>query len=111
MRAASARNIGASLALTPEDRCLNVMPLFHIHGLVAAVPVARSRRARSVWCTPGFDALRFFGWLDEAEPTWYTAVPTMHQAILARAARNAESDRAGAAAASSARPRPRCRRR
>src|SRR4029078_672397 len=35
--AASARNIGRSLQLTPADLCLNVMPLFHIHGLVAAV--------------------------------------------------------------------------
>ena len=42
----------------------------------------------SVWCTPGFNALRFFAWLEEVAPTWYTAVPTMHQAILARAARN-----------------------
>src|SRR5690606_11909723 len=44
----------------------------------------------SVYCTPGFNALRFFQWLTEAKPSWYTAVPTMHQAILARAARNPE---------------------
>jgi acyl-CoA synthetase (AMP-forming)/AMP-acid ligase II len=43
-----------------------------------------------VFCTPGFNALKFFGWMDEAKPTWYTAVPTMHQAILGRAAKNAE---------------------
>jgi acyl-CoA synthetase (AMP-forming)/AMP-acid ligase II len=88
--AASARHIGGALALTPADRCLNVMPLFHIHGLVAAVTSSLAAGG-SVWCTPGFDALRFFGWLDQAEPTWYTAVPTMHQAILARAPRNAEA--------------------
>ena len=41
-------------------------------------------------CTPGFNALKFFGWFQEANPTWYTAVPTMHQAILARADRNME---------------------
>ena len=35
--AASARHIGDALALTPDDRCLNIMPLFHIHGLIAAV--------------------------------------------------------------------------
>jgi acyl-CoA synthetase (AMP-forming)/AMP-acid ligase II len=87
--AASARNIAASLALSPADRCLNVMPLFHIHGLVAAVSASLAAGA-SVCCAPGFDALRFFGWMEEARPTWYTAVPTMHQAILARAARNAD---------------------
>jgi acyl-CoA synthetase (AMP-forming)/AMP-acid ligase II len=88
--AASARHIADSLALAPEDRCLNVMPLFHIHGLVAAVSASLAAGA-SVWCAPGFDALRFFSWLKEAGPTWYTAVPTMHQAILARAPRNADA--------------------
>ena len=39
---------------------------------------------------PGFNALKFFAWLDEVEPTWYSAVPTMHQTILARAGRNTE---------------------
>ena len=86
---ASARNIGAALALTKDDRCLNVMPLFHIHGLVAAVSSSLVAGA-SIWCAPGFDALRFFGWLEAADPTWFTAVPTMHQAILSRAKRNAE---------------------
>ncbi len=88
--AASARNVAKVLALTPADRCLNIMPLFHIHGLVAAVTASLSAGA-SVFCTPGFNALKFFGWLGEAKPTWYTAVPTMHQAILARAPRNGEA--------------------
>ncbi len=43
-----------------------------------------------MFCTPGFNALRFFAWMDEAKPTWYTAVPTMHQAILTRANGNKE---------------------
>ena len=87
--AASAQNIGESLALTAEDRCLNVMPLFHIHGLLAAVSASLTAGGQ-VWCAPGFDALKFFGWLRDADPTWFTAVPTMHQAILSRAPRNAE---------------------
>jgi acyl-CoA synthetase (AMP-forming)/AMP-acid ligase II len=87
---ASARNIALALDLTAADRCLNVMPLFHIHGLMAAV-LASVGVGASVFCTPGFNALRFFGWLQEADPTWYTAVPTMHQAILARADRNREA--------------------
>jgi len=88
--AASAGNIAVSLDLTASDRCMNVMPLFHIHGLVAAVSASLSAGG-SVWCTPGFDALKFFGWMKDAQPTWYTAVPTMHQAILSRAGRNAET--------------------
>ena len=65
------------------------MPLFHIHGLVAAVTASLCAGA-SVSCTAGFDALKFFGLMKEVQPTWYTAVPTMHQAILSRAARNAD---------------------
>ncbi len=87
---ASAGHIVTALSLTPADRCMNIMPLFHIHGLMGAVLSSLAAGA-SVWCTPGFNALRFFAWADEIGPTWYTAVPTMHQAILARAPRNAES--------------------
>ena len=84
---ASASSVAESLALRPEDRCLNIMPLFHIHGLVAAI-LASLGAGAGVACTPGFNALRFYSWLEETEPTWYTAVPTMHQAILDRAPRN-----------------------
>ena len=87
---ASAANIRSTLALGPADRCLNIMPLFHIHGLIAAVSSSLGAGA-SVYCTPGFNALRFFAWLGDAAPSWYTAVPTMHQAILSRAGRNAEA--------------------
>ncbi|RKH67368.1 acyl--CoA ligase [Corallococcus llansteffanensis] len=86
---ASARHIGAHLALGPSDTCLNIMPLFHIHGLVAAVLSSLGAGSRVV-CTPGFNALRFFSWFEEARPSWYTAVPTMHQALVERARRNAE---------------------
>lgn len=90
---ASAAHIAASLELVPGDRCLNIMPLFHIHGLIAAVLSSLGAGA-SVHCTPGFNALKVFGWFDEIKPTWYTAVPTMHQAILARAPRNEASVKA-----------------
>ncbi|MDJ1007052.1 MAG: acyl--CoA ligase [Paracoccaceae bacterium] len=86
----SARNIAVTLDLTAEDRCLNVMPLFHIHGLIAAV-LATVEAGASIVCAPGFDALKFFAHAVAAKPTWYTAVPTMHQAILARAKRNPEA--------------------
>ncbi|MCS6891466.1 MAG: acyl--CoA ligase [Rhodovarius sp.] len=86
---ASARHIIATLRLSPADSCLNIMPLFHIHGLVAAT-LASIAAGGQVICTPGFNALRFFAWLDALRPSWYTAVPTMHQAILERAKRNAE---------------------
>jgi acyl-CoA synthetase (AMP-forming)/AMP-acid ligase II len=85
----SAGNIAATLAFTAKDCGLTIMPLFHIHGLIAGTLAPLSAGGR-VFCTPGFDALKFFGWMEEAKPTWYTAVPTMHQAILTRAPRNKE---------------------
>ncbi|MBA3563945.1 MAG: AMP-binding protein [Gammaproteobacteria bacterium] len=81
----SAYNVAGMLRLTSHDCCLNVMPLFHIHGLVAAL-LASMAVGANVVCTPGFDAPRFFEWMNACRPTWYTAVPTMHQAILSRAA-------------------------
>jgi acyl-CoA synthetase (AMP-forming)/AMP-acid ligase II len=86
---ASATHIRNTLCFTAGDCGLNIMPLFHIHGLIAGV-LAPLAAGSQVFCTPGFNALKFFGWMDEAKPTWYTAVPTMHQAIVARAAKNAD---------------------
>lgn len=81
----SAHNVKTSLALTEIDRCLNVMPLFHIHGLIGALLSSMAAGA-SVVCTPGFYTPDFLEWLEEHEPTWYSAVPTMHQQILGRIA-------------------------
>jgi acyl-CoA synthetase (AMP-forming)/AMP-acid ligase II len=80
---------GTPLALTETDRCLNVMPLFHGHGLIGTV-LASLASGASVICTPRCDINSFFGWLTEFRPTWYSAVPTMHQAILAEARRHRE---------------------
>ncbi len=81
---ASARHIAESLALSPSDRGLNVMPLFHIHGLEAAL-LASLAAGGSVVCCPGFVVSKFFEWMTNFRPSWYTAVPTIHQLILARA--------------------------
>ena len=86
---ATAHHIRETLSLTPGDRCLNIMPLFHIHGLMAGI-MASVGAGGCTWCSPGFNAMQVFGWLREAKPSWYTAVPTMHQLILTRASRNAE---------------------
>lgn len=80
----SAQNIKNSLELSKDDCCLNVMPLFHIHGLIGVL-LSSVTVGASVFCSPGFVESKFFEWLQECKPTWYSAVPTMHQAILNRA--------------------------
>jgi len=84
---ASARHITRTLKLTDKDKGLVIMPLFHIHGLIAALSSPLSVGGE-VCCSTGFNALKFFGWLGETKPTWYSGVPTMHQAILTRVASN-----------------------
>jgi acyl-CoA synthetase (AMP-forming)/AMP-acid ligase II len=65
---ASANNVLCSLALIPEDRRLNVMPLFHNHGLIAAV-LASAAAGASIVCTSGFRVSEFYNWLEEFQPT------------------------------------------
>lgn len=91
--ATSAANIAATYALGPADRALCVMPLFHIHGIVASL-LSTLATGGTVICPPGFDGLKFWHWVEEFHPTWYSAVPTMHQLLLARAERNMATIRA-----------------
>lgn len=79
--AASMANIAMTLRLTPADRALNVMPLFHIHGLLAGL-LAPLATGGSVLCAPSLRLPDFFAWLEHHGATWYSAVPTMHQAII-----------------------------
>jgi acyl-CoA synthetase (AMP-forming)/AMP-acid ligase II/aryl carrier-like protein len=79
----SARSITESLALTSLDVSLVVMPLFHIHGLMAGL-LSPLYAGASAYCAPAFHPERFFDWLGESEATYYSAVPSMHQAIVER---------------------------
>ncbi len=83
----SAVNAGTVLSLTAADRLLNVLPLFHAHGLISGLLTALAAGS-SVICTKGFDGVSFFNWLNELQPSWYTAVPTIHRAVLAAAPAN-----------------------
>ncbi len=86
----SANAVARTLALTPRDVCLNLIPLFDIHGLIGAL-LSSVAAGASVYCAPGFNAMGFFGWLDDIKPSWYSAAPTMHQAILSHALRTERS--------------------
>lgn len=81
---AMAKNNQVALELSETDLCLNIMPLFHSTGLVGVV-LSSLVSGAGVVCPPGFYAPQFFEWFDEFRPTWFTAVPSMHQAILSRA--------------------------
>jgi oxalate---CoA ligase len=91
--AASASNIIATYGLSPADTALCVMPLFHIHGIVASM-LSTLASGGTLVCPDGFSALEFWRWVETYHPTWYSAVPTMHQLLLARADRNQDVIRA-----------------
>jgi len=82
--ALSAGNIVRALGLDSSDCGLNIMPLFHIHGLIAGLVAPLATGGRVV-CTAGLEPDNFFDWLETFRPTWYSAVPTMHQVILCEA--------------------------
>ncbi|HUG37547.1 MAG TPA: amino acid adenylation domain-containing protein, partial [Candidatus Limnocylindrales bacterium] len=76
----SAANFTRAHELGPADRCLNVTPMFHVLGLMPLV--AALGAGGSVACPPAFQAPRFFDWLAELRPTWFSAPPAIFEAIL-----------------------------
>ncbi len=87
----SARNTVATYGLCSLDTALCVMPLFHIHGLVGCVLSTFASGGTAVMPVR-FNPVGFRRILTAHRPTWYTAVPTIHQLILAR---NRDRDHAG----------------
>jgi len=81
----SAANVARSYALGPDDVSLCVMPLFHVHGLVAPT-LATLRSGGTVVVPAKFSPLSFWRVARDHGVTWYSAVPTLHQLLLARAA-------------------------
>jgi amino acid adenylation domain-containing protein len=65
----------------PDDRCLAVSPLHTLSGLGMCLLGPLTFGASTV-LTPGFDASRFFGWLDAFRVTFFSASPTVHAAII-----------------------------
>jgi acyl-CoA synthetase (AMP-forming)/AMP-acid ligase II len=82
--AASTRNIVAHYSLSPQDVSLCVMPLFHVHGLVAST-LSTLSSGGTVVVPPKFSPLSFWRTVRDTGATWYSAVPTIHNLLLARA--------------------------
>jgi acyl-CoA synthetase (AMP-forming)/AMP-acid ligase II len=82
--AVSAANIANAYALTSEDVSLCIMPLFHIHGLMAST-MSALLSGGTVVVPNKFNALSFWRTVRDHKVTWYSGVPTMHQLLLARA--------------------------
>jgi acyl-CoA synthetase (AMP-forming)/AMP-acid ligase II len=81
--AISANNVAASYALSPSDVALCVMPLFHVHGLVAST-LGTLVSGGTLVVPSKFNPLSFWRIARDTGATWYSAVPTIHQLLLAR---------------------------
>ena len=77
----SAHNVAGTYDLSPSDVSLCVMPLFHVHGLVASTLATGG----TVVVPAKFSPLSFWRVARDTGATWYSAVPTIHQLLLARA--------------------------
>ncbi len=84
----SAGNVARTYALGPTDVSMCVMPLFHVHGLVAST-LATLSTGGTVVVPAKFTPLSFWRIARDYGATWYSAVPTIHQLLLARADRSA----------------------
>ncbi len=87
--AVSVQNIVRTYQLQPEDVALAVMPLFHVHGLVAST-LATLFTGGTVVVPARFNPLSFWRTVRDYRATWYSAVPTMHQLLLARVGKGNE---------------------
>ncbi|PYS05762.1 MAG: AMP-dependent synthetase [Acidobacteria bacterium] len=82
--AVSAENIAQTYQLTANDVAMTVMPLFHVHGLLAST-LATLLTGGTMVVPEKFNPLSFWRTVRECRATWYSAVPTMHRLLLARA--------------------------
>lgn len=81
---ASAGNVANTYSLSADDVSLCVMPLFHVHGLVAST-LATLATGGTVVVPSKFNPLTFWPTVREHRATWYSAVPTIHQVLVSRA--------------------------
>jgi acyl-CoA synthetase (AMP-forming)/AMP-acid ligase II/thioesterase domain-containing protein len=68
------------LELSPQDRCLHVLPPINPMGITTIIYSLMAGCEISI--APGFSSTEFFKWAREARPTWFTVPPAIHQAIL-----------------------------
>ena len=87
--ATSAKNVAEWYNLNERDVSMCVMPLFHVHGLVASV-FATMRSGGTVIVPQRFSASNFWPIVRAYGVTWYTAVPTIHTILLNNAMKSGD---------------------
>lgn len=73
-------NICTTYRLQPHDRTMLIMPLFHVHGLLASF--LSPLRSGGCAIIPARLTPEFWSQFKDNKATWYSATPTMHRMIL-----------------------------
>ncbi|MGW2521564.1 class I adenylate-forming enzyme family protein [Streptomyces sp. NPDC001617] len=71
-----------ALEVGPADRCLLVLPLFHVNGIVVSVLLPLLVGA-SVVIAGRFDPRTFFDLVEQERPSFFSAVPTIYSMLAA----------------------------
>ncbi|BBY05800.1 FadD7 family fatty acid--CoA ligase [Mycobacterium noviomagense] len=91
--ASSVRGVVGTYGLGPQDATVAVMPLFHGHGLIAALLSTLASGGTVLIPAAGrFSAHTFWDDVHAAGATWFTAVPTIHQILLERTGTDSPRD-------------------
>ncbi|MET8166341.1 AMP-binding protein [Streptomyces sp. NPDC005329] len=72
-----------ALELGPADRCLLILPLFHVNGIVVSVLTPLLAGAGVVIAGRRFDPRSFFDLVEQERPTFFSAVPTIYSMLAA----------------------------
>jgi acyl-CoA synthetase (AMP-forming)/AMP-acid ligase II len=86
----SINHIIDTYGLSEQDVSLCVMPLFHVHGLVAST-LSTLLSGGTVILPEKFNIATFWTTVKKYDVTWFSAVPTIHQSVIGRLRRNNES--------------------
>jgi oxalate---CoA ligase len=78
------KRLQAWFNLTPQDRCLNVSPVYYSHALTTTV-LPPLLAGGSVAFPANASNVDLSEWLGALEPTWYSAGPTLHLSVLEKA--------------------------
>ena len=79
---AMSASMAEHLSLTAADRCLLILPMFHVNAIMVSL-MAPLRAGGSLYIAPGFSAARFFDDVETFRPTYFSAVPTIYAVLAA----------------------------
>jgi len=71
-----------ALEVGPDDRCLLILPLFHVNGIVVSILIPLLAGA-SVVIAERFNPNTFFATIEAERPTFFSAVPTIYSMLAA----------------------------